>query len=213
MLLELMRNRLLLAVAIAALLALPIVHPAKAAEAVGQVAAWRDVATDHDRDRIRGWRGAWIEALRAARERNRAEVDREGVLLDPDAALDGPAPPAGTYLCRTIKIGGQDRAMLDWASYPQYRCRIRQVGRQLSFVRMGGSQRPIGRLYEDGVRRMVFLGSLQLGDEREARPYGSDPDRDMAGLLERVGENRWRLVFPRPTFESIVDVIELVPAS
>jgi len=33
----------------------------------------------------------------------------------------------------------------------------------------------------------------------------------MAGYVERVGERRWRMVLPRPTFESIVDVIELVP--
>ena len=34
----------------------------------------------------------------------------------------------------------------------------------------------------------------------------------MAGYVERVGEKRWRLVLPWPKFESIVDVVELVPA-
>jgi len=82
----------------------------------------------------------------------------------------------------------------------------------LTFTRLGGSQRPVGRIYPDNVRRMIFLGTLQLGDERQVLPYGSDADRDMAGILERVGERRWRLVFPRPTFESIIDVVELVPA-
>jgi hypothetical protein len=207
-----MRNRLLLAAAVAALLALPIVHRARAAEAIVQPSGWRELATEHDRDRLRGWRAAWVEALRAAREEHRAEMAREGVLLDPDAALDRPAPPPGTYMCRTIKIGGQNPALLDWVSYPQFRCRIRQDGRQLTFTRQGGSQRPVGRLYDDGIRRMIFLGSLQLGDERETLRYGADPERDLAGILERVGDNRWRLVFPRPTFESILDVIELVPA-
>ena len=33
----------------------------------------------------------------------------------------------------------------------------------------------------------------------------------MAGLVERIGDNRWRLVFPYPHFESTLDVLELVP--
>ena len=34
----------------------------------------------------------------------------------------------------------------------------------------------------------------------------------MAGLVERIGDNRWRLVLPAPAYESMLDVIELVPA-
>ena len=30
---------------------------------------------------------------------------------------------------------------------------------------------------------------------------------------ERVGERRWRLVFPYPHFESMVDVLELIPVA
>ena len=60
--------------------------------------------------------------------------------------------------------------------------------------------------------REVFLGTLVLGDERRAMQYGRDPDRDVAGFVERIGPARWRLVLPRPAFESTLDVIELVPA-
>ena len=35
----------------------------------------------------------------------------------------------------------------------------------------------------------------------------------MIGYVERIGAKRWRVVFPRPRFESIVDVMELVPAT
>jgi hypothetical protein len=59
----------------------------------------------------------------------------------------------------------------------------------------------------------VFLGTLMLGDERRAMEYGVDPNRDVAGFVERIGPNRWRLAMPRPHFESIVDVMELLPAS
>jgi hypothetical protein len=60
---------------------------------------------------------------------------------------------------------------------------------------------------------MVFLGTLQLGDETRSLEYGHDRDRDVAGFLERVGERRWRLVLPYPAFESTTDIIELIPKS
>ena len=59
---------------------------------------------------------------------------------------------------------------------------------------------------------MIFLGTLQLGDEALAYRYSRDRERDMIGQFERVGDNRWRLVLPFPHFESQLDVIELVPA-
>jgi hypothetical protein len=50
-----------------------------------------------------------------------------------------------------------------------------------------------------------------LGDENRALQYGQDEQRDVAGYLERIGPARWRLVMPKPHFESQLDVIELVP--
>jgi hypothetical protein len=58
-----------------------------------------------------------------------------------------------------------------------------------------------------------MLGTLVLGDEPAARHYGVDPDRNVAAFLERIGPQRWRLILPSPTFESQLDVMELVPAS
>ena len=57
----------------------------------------------------------------------------------------------------------------------------------------------------------MFLGTLVLGDETRAMQYGRDQDRDLAGWVERIGDNRWRLILPYPHFESTLDVIELVP--
>ena len=58
-----------------------------------------------------------------------------------------------------------------------------------------------------------LAGTLVLGDESMAVSYGSDRMRDMAGLVELIGDNRWRLVLPSPAYESLLDVIELVPAN
>jgi hypothetical protein len=60
--------------------------------------------------------------------------------------------------------------------------------------------------------RGVFLGTMMIGDETTALDYGRDADRDMAGLIERVGDSRWRIVLPYPRFESMLDVVEIVPA-
>jgi hypothetical protein len=183
------------------------------AEAVPRTEAeWRSVATSADRARIREWRDAWLEALQRARAAGHgAEIDAEGALMDPDAALLGVAPPAGDYRCRVTKLGAQSEGLLDYVAYPAFRCRIGAGEGTREFAKLTGSQRPVGRLFPDNDRRMVFLGTLQLGDEQGVLRYGHDEDRAMAGLLERVGERRWRLVFPYPHYESLVDVLELIP--
>ncbi len=206
-----MRKSVQLCGALAAIVLVPIYARAASPNAQDGASGWRGVATEQDRLRIRGWRQTWVEGLRAAKTENKDAVAAEGTLLEPDAALLNPVPPVGMYRCRTIKLGAAGSGAVNWISYPGFRCRIGQEGGVLTFTKVGGSQRPNGRIFQDGVRRMIFLGSLQLGDERQILPYGSDSQRDMAGILERVGDNRWRLVFPRPAFESVIDVIELVP--
>ncbi|WP_082443079.1 MULTISPECIES: DUF4893 domain-containing protein [unclassified Sphingomonas] len=172
---------------------------------------WRRVATSADRDRLRRWRDAWMAALPKARAADPAAIAAQGALFAPDGALAGPAAPAGRYRCRVFKLGGKGSAMRDFTAYPAFDCRITDEGSVRSFYKESGSQRPVGLLFPDGDRT-VFLGTLLLGDERAALQYGQDRDRDMAGVLERIGERRWRLVLPYPRFESLLDVVELVPA-
>ncbi len=74
---------------------------------------------------------------------------------------------------------------------------------------MGGVQRASGRLFADTDARLIFLGTLALGDERRTMRYSRDSQRDMAGLVERIAPDRWRLVLPYPRFGSTLDVIEI----
>jgi len=206
-----------------ALLALGALAPAAIAAAREEVVTeragsnWRAVATQDDRDRLQRWRNSWVDALAQANRSNAAEIVAGGALFEPDAALPGAAPPAGDYACRTFKLGrtppgGSASGTLDYVAYPAFRCRIAARGGQLQFTKLDGSQRPAGTIFPDNGRRMIFLGTLLLGDEARALRYSRDRERDMIGIVERVGPNRWRLVFPRPHFESLLDVIELTPS-
>lgn len=171
---------------------------------------WRRVATKADRARLRGWRGAWINALAYA---DPARIAREPALFDPDHPVAGALPSPGAYRCRTFKLGARTGMGPTFTAYGWFACRIDRDARgQLVFGKASGSQRPAGTIYPDTDTRSVFLGTMVLGDETRALDYGRDAGRDMAGVIERIGAKRWRLVLPYPRFESVLDVVELVPA-
>ncbi len=174
---------------------------------------WRAVASDADRKRIGNWRSAWVAALRAARSAGHGDdLAARPALFDPDGALPNPYIPPGEYRCRVIKLGAKSSGLLDYVAYGWFTCRIAAEQDIFSFTKLTGSQRPVGLLFDDHDRRQVFLGTLQLGDERGIIDYGVDGERDMAGLVERIAPESWRLVLPYPAFESLLDVIEIAPA-
>src|SRR5690348_5540437 len=175
--------------------------------------AWKDVVTADDRERLRNWRATFVEAVNAARVSHSAEVTREGVLLDPDAAIPGAALPDGMFRCRVLKVGAKQAGNLDFVTYPPFTCRVKAERGLKRLNKLSGSQRYVGLIFPNDTMREIFLGTLVLGDEKRALQYGQDQTRDIAGYVERIGPNRWRLVMPRPHFESQLDVMELVPQS
>jgi hypothetical protein len=177
-----------------------------------QVTDWRVVATKGDRERLRDWRAAFTKGLAQARAAGHAaEIEREGKLLEPDAAL-GPVPiPNGRYKCRVIKVGAKSAGMLDYVAYPAFDCRIQQEKLLQSLYKLTGSQRHTGLIFPGDPLRQVFLGTMVLGDESGAMQYGRDDERDIAGWIERIGDRRWRMILPYPHYESTLDVVELVP--
>ena len=205
-----MTFRLFLPAAATLALAGCAIHPNGPAAAVPLPVAmpWRLIVTRDDHIRLSDWRKVWVRALTRARPHHAAEIAAEGPLLDPDAALPEPTPPRGDYRCRTIKLGGTS----DFTLYPPARCRIDAgPGSTLTFFKLSGAQRPMGRIFPENSRRMVFIGTLQIGDEPGTLRYGHDKARDAVAWVERVGDRRWRMAFPSPHFESTIDVIELVP--
>jgi hypothetical protein len=174
--------------------------------------AYKEVISENDRVRLRDWRSTFVAALASARRSGHAaEIAAEGALLDPDAAQAGPAIPDGTYRCRVIKLGAKAAVNLDYVSYPGFTCRVRAERGLQRMTKLSGSQRYVGLIFPDDAIRKVFLGTLVLGDETRALQYGQDKQRDVAGYVERIGPERWRLVMPEPHFESRLDLMELVP--
>jgi hypothetical protein len=174
--------------------------------------AYREVISENDRVRLRDWRKTFVDALAEARKAGHgAEIDREGALLDPDAALAAPAIPNGMYRCRVIKLGAKDAGNLEFVSYPGFTCRVHAERQLQRLGKLSGSQRYVGLIFPGDAIRNVFLGTLVLGDERRALQYGQDEQRDLAAYVERIGPARWRLLMPQPHFESRFDVMELVP--
>jgi hypothetical protein len=174
--------------------------------------AYRQVISESDRVRLRDWRKTFEKALDSARKSgHEAEISREGTLLDPDAAIEGPAIPNGAYRCRVIKLGSQAPGVPDFVSYPGFTCRVRAERDLQRLSKLSGEQRYVGLIFPLDAMRRVFLGTLVLGDERRALQYNQDEKRDVAAYLERIGPNRWRLIMPQPHFESRLDVVELVP--
>jgi hypothetical protein len=169
-----------------------------------------------DRQRLRDWRRAWLSALNAARRSDATAIAEQGALFQPDLALSDPVPPPGDYRCRAFKLGNQGGgggAMPAFVAYPWFACRVGvSADGAAQFVKLTGSQRHVGTIYASEPRRAVFLGSMMLGDDARALPYGRDRERDIAAWVERVGPRRWRMAMPYPAFESTLDVLELVPA-
>jgi hypothetical protein len=189
-----------------------IAGPVSIAQTKGDI--WRRVATDADKDRLARLSTAWAQGLSDAREHSRKEVLAEGPLLQSGAALPRPAPTPGSYNCRLVRLGAKSGKAPAFEKFKPFFCYVEVEGDLLTIVKQTGSQRPAGRLWEDdNPERLIFLGSLALADEEQPLAYGDNPKRDMAGVFERVGPFRWRLVIPWPQSPSKLDVFELTPVA
>jgi hypothetical protein len=189
----------------------PIVTAAPATKAD----IWQRVASTADLNRIRRVATGWSSGLAEARAGGfRDEIRAEGKLLDPAVALPRPAPTPGSYSCRLVRLGREGSKGPAFQKFKPFYCYVEVEGQLFTIVKQTGSQRPAGRLWEDDVSsRLIFLGTLALGNEEEARAYGDDPKRDMAGIFERIAPFVWRLVIPYPQNGAQIDVFELTPVA
>ena len=176
---------------------------------VEEAEPWRRIASARDSATLDGLAARWQQALAAARAAGLARrVAGEGVLLVRDSRLARAAPAPGSYRCRAIVLGGRK-----WAGSAQGFCYVGVEAGQLTLATELRSLRVGGYLWElKGGDRLVFLGAAVPAGARTAPGYGEIPARDTAGLLERIGEFRYRLALPDPSTAAGLTVVELVAA-
>jgi len=182
-------------------------RPVVTAERDPAAPRWTTIATPGDRARLETLTDSWTRARAAVPKRLVRRLREEGALLDPAAALDLPALSPGSYRCRLVRLGGR----AGYASFAPDFCYVDGDGAGLSFTKQTGTTLPGGWLHPDTDRRQVFLGTVRTAAAEVAPPYGTTPARDIAGVVERVGPLRWRLVMTRAGQGAILDLYELVP--
>jgi hypothetical protein len=175
---------------------------------------WKTGASADDQDRLARLDDAWTQALREANHEFGAQLDSLGMLAVQDAALETPPlqPPPGKYRCRTIKVGTIIDG-LKYVAYPWFTCTVELTpGGDLILTKTTGSQRTRGLIYpdSDNPERLIYVGAQAWGDTETTFPaYGAQPERDQVGVIERIGNGRWRMVVPWPRQESKLDILEI----
>lgn len=190
-------------------------RPVVSVESPTKAEAWMGIVSAEDMRRLANVTGAWAAGLADARKADFVTAVREeGTLLKTDAALPRPAPTPGSYNCRLVRLGSTGKGKPALEKFKPFFCYVQVEGDLLTIVKQTGSTRPAGRLWEDeDENRLIFLGSLALGDEEAPLAYGENRKRDMAGILERIGPFRWRLVIPWPQDGAKLNVFELTPVA
>lgn len=171
--------------------------------------AWRSVASPRDSAALDSLSDRWRTALAAGRATNLSRrIAAEGELLVPDSRLPRAAPAPGSYRCRFVRPGGRR-----WVSSAQGFCYVGVEEGQLTLSTEIRGLRFGGYLWElKGGEALVFLGGVVPAGTRTPLAYGDNPTKDSAGLVERIGEFRYRLSLPEPSPGTGLTVVELVAA-
>lgn len=184
--------------------------PPEAVAAPPQEEGWRAAVREADTGRLDRLANAWSEGLAEARPRFGRMIDAEGALLSPSGGLPRAALPPGSYNCRLIRLGAGPRRAA-FTAYPSYFCYVGVEDELLAFTKQTGSERQAGYVWNDTDVRSIFLGAMVEGTETAPRAYGQDVERDLVGVVERVGPFRYRIVFPWPQGGAKIEILELVP--
>ncbi|TIO52534.1 MAG: DUF4893 domain-containing protein [Mesorhizobium sp.] len=143
-------------------------------------------------------------ALEEAKAGNPAEVKQLDALLAKPLVAFSDKDLTGKWKCRTIKAGGLSPLVI----YGWFKCEVTDDGSGWQLQKISGSQRTMGRFFDDGEKRAIYLGSFSVNDDK-AKPYGSGPESDQVGYAFRSSATEWRIEFPAPYYESKLDIMEL----
>lgn len=164
------------------------------------------ILTARDKQRLTAFDATRIAALAEARtggsKEDLAVLDR--VLGGKQQTFGQGFDMTGEWRCRTLKLGRS----VSLAVYGWFKCRITDDGSGWRLEKTNGSQRTSGRFFNQSDTRLVYLGAMHMGTE-SALAYGKTADRDQVAIAVRADEDRVRLEFPSPVFDSNFDILEL----
>ena len=182
------------------LLCLLICAVSATARADGEV---QKLMTASDRQRFLQYGLTREGALEEARNGLPEEVAiLDGLLAKPLLSFSG-FDMTGDWRCRTIKVGGLSPLVV----YGWFKCRVSDDGSGWRLKKLSGSQRTTGRFFDDGDKRLIYLGAGSVNND-PAPAYGIGPESDQVGYAFRTGPSEWRIEFPAPHYESKLDVLE-----
>ena len=110
----------------------------------------------------------------------------------------------GAWKCRMAKLGNEPALVI----YSWFNCRITDDGSGWMLEKTSGSQRTKGRFYTESDNRLTYLGVGFIAGEK-SRNYSAGPDVDQVGYAYRTANDEFRIEFPAPVRESLMDILEL----
>ena len=184
-------------------LALAIVTIGVASPALGDGEV-NSLITASDRLRLAEFNSTRLVALREAEAGDAEDLAVLKIALAGEPLNFDDFDPAGAWTCRVIKLGG----LLPLTVYAKFRCTISEDGKGWLLNKTTGSQRTTGYFYQESGTRLIYLGSGYVQGETP-KPYGAGPEFDQVAYAERLAEQWIVLQFPKPYYESHMDILVL----
>lgn len=161
------------------------------------------IMTPADKARLAGYGETRKKAVAESRQGLRDEVAILDKLLKLPVKSFSGFDMIGDWQCRTIKVGGLGHLVV----YGWFKCRVTDDGSGWRLEKITGSQRTVGRFYDETDKRLIYLGSFFV-EGGPLKPYGSGPESDQVGYAFRTGDRHWRIELPAPFYESTLDILE-----
>jgi hypothetical protein len=162
--------------------------------------------TKSDQARLVKYEETKAKAVEEARKGGAAaDVNQlDGILAKPRLAFSEDFNMVGNWKCRATKLGNEPPLVI----YGWFKCRVTDDGSGWMLEKTSGSQRTKGRFYTDNDKRLAYLGVSYIAGEKP-KSYGVGPDSDQVGYVYRTADNAFRIEFPAPARESLMDILEL----
>jgi hypothetical protein len=133
------------------------------------------------------------------------EVEQlEEILAKPRLPFSQDFDLTGNWKCRTTKLGNEPKLVI----YGWFKCRVTDDGSGWMLEKTSGSQRTKGRFYTESDKRLTYLGVGYHSGDKPGN-YSAGPDVDQVGYVYRTGKKEFRIEFPSPARESLMDILEL----